>query len=99
MLSNFPLDFAQVRYVFSTKKTTNSQVWGVQQESHIISTTEFPFNWMQPYAKEAGIIAALARDSDRMLLLFQMEVTFPYCMYFLPTFIMIPFGYFVGHNL
>ena len=85
VLSNFPLDFAQVRYVFSTKKTTNSQVWGVQQESHIVSTTEFPFNWMQPYAKEAGIIAALARDSDRMLLLFPNGSDIPVLYVFLAT--------------
>ena len=40
---------------------------------------------MQPYAKEAGIIAALARDSDRMLLLFPNGSDIPVLYVFLAT--------------
>lgn len=70
VITNFPLPIPSTRYVFGKKSKSKSSVWGTSGDIHTIKTEEFPFNWMLPYAKPAGLIAAMARDSDRILLLF-----------------------------
>lgn len=77
LLSNFPLEMKHIRYVFGKKQQTKASVWGTSNETHLVKATDFPFNWMLPYAKEAGVIAALAKDSDRMLLFFPKDSDIP----------------------
>ena len=70
VITNYPLPLPHMRYVFEKKKKTGGTIWEQGEQTHPIALSEFPFNWMLPDAKVAGMIAALARDSDRILLIF-----------------------------
>lgn len=77
VITNFPLPMPHTRYVFDKGTKQKTTVWGEQNPSHTVHTSEYPFDWMCPEAKIAGIIAALARDSDRMLILFPAGTDIP----------------------
>ena len=77
VITNFPLPMPHTRYVFDKGTKQKTTVWGEQNPSHTVHTSEYPFDWMRPEAKIAGTIAALARDSDRMLILFPAGTDIP----------------------
>lgn len=77
VITNFPLPMGHTRYVFGNKPKTKASVWGSGAVVHKVSTDEFPFDWMNPDVKLAGIVAALARDSERILLLFPQKSEIP----------------------
>lgn len=86
ILTNFPLSVNHIRYQFSGNKKS-SGVWNGGEQVHPINMKDFPFNWMLPDAKAAGIIAALARDSDRMILMFPANTSIS------PLFVLLAFCY------
>lgn len=80
VLSNFPLPNKHIRYKYKAKNDKKSQsgVWGERQdEVHYINRKEFPFNWLVESAKVSGMIASLAKDSDRILLMFPANAEIP----------------------
>lgn len=77
VITNFPLLVPHTRYVFSNGKKQASGIWGSGNEQHVVKTDEFPFNWMMPDAKAVGVVAAMARDADRILLLFPKNAKIP----------------------
>lgn len=80
VLSNFPLPMKYTRYKYKVKNENapKAGVWGAPaEEVHFIDRKEFPFNWMIESAKVAGIIASLAKDSDRILLMFPANSEIP----------------------
>lgn len=91
VLTNFPLPIPHTRYVLQkgAKKNT-SAIWGTGNPTRQVETSEFPFNWMlcgngdpkNPFAG-AGIVTALARDADRIMLLFPKNGTIPKLLVFL----------------
>lgn len=83
ILTNFPLSIPHTRYVLQKKKTTGAAVWGSGNPVHQIQTKEFPFNWMLASAKSAAVVSALAKDSDRIMLLFPKKSPIPALLVFL----------------
>ena len=86
VITNFPLHMPHTRYLFGKGKP-KSGIWGQSSQTHEVTVGEFPFNWMLPEAKTAGIIAALAKDSDRILLMFPKNADIP------PIFIFLAYVY------
>ena len=83
VLTNFPLNTPHVRYLLQKKTKTGASVWGTGNQIHQIQTKEFPFNWMLASAKSAAIVSALAKDSDRIMLLFPKRSQIPALLVFL----------------
>ena len=83
VLTNFPLNTPHVRYLLQNKTKTGASVWGTGNQIHQIQTKEFPFNWMLASAKSAAIVSALAKDSDRIMLLFPKRSQIPALLVFL----------------
>lgn len=77
IITNFPLPFANIQYMFEGKTKTKSAIWGTGIKTTFIHMKDFPFNWMLPDAKVIGMIAALAKDSDRMILVFPKTTQIP----------------------
>lgn len=74
VISNISLPIKHTVYKLSDKKkkASSGAVWGEvdKGEENILSTEDYPFNWLEPYAKPSAIISALAKDSDRIIILF-----------------------------
>lgn len=85
IITNFPLPLPHTKYVYAGK--SKSGVWGTDEKIKVINRKMFPFNWMADGAKVAGMIAALARDSDRMILIFPKTMAIP------PLFLLLAYGY------
>lgn len=87
IISNFPLPNCQTKYVFGKPAKSKSAVWGSSIQIHSIDINDFSFDWMTPDAKVAGMIAALAKDSDRIMLVFPKDSVIP------PLFLLLAFAY------
>lgn len=88
IITNTALDTKHTKYVFSKKKkSSGGAVWGGAKanETHSISTKDYPFNWMKEFAQPSAIITALAQDSDRILLMFPKNADIPNLYVFLAT--------------
>lgn len=77
VITNFPIPVPHTRYIFAKKPKSKASVWGSGEVTHKIDMGLFPFNWMLPDAKLAGMVAALAKDSDRILLMFPQKSEIP----------------------
>lgn len=65
IISNIQLQEKYTLYMMGEKKVS---VYG--QNIKTISKKEFPFDWMHKGSKQVALIMSLARDSDRILLMF-----------------------------
>ena len=83
VITNFPLPIAHTQYVWEKRQKAKANVWGTAGETHVVRLSDFPFDWMVPGAKEMGLVAALAKDADRMLILFPSTVQIPPLLLFL----------------
>lgn len=82
VITNEALPFPHTRYIYAQKDKKGKSagaLWGgaSTNKTHMIDTNDYPFNWMLPAAKPAGLITALAKDSDRMLLMFPKNADIP----------------------
>lgn len=82
ILTNFPLPINHIRYKFDATKSKGN-VWGTNETIRTIDRKQYPLNWMLQDAKVAGMIIALAKDSDRMILLFPKNSEIPELLLFL----------------
>lgn len=71
-ISNAQLSIPHTLYVIGERKAS---VFG--QTTKSVSKSEFPFDWMHPMAKRLALMVSLAKDSDRILLLFGKNVKVP----------------------
>lgn len=83
VITNFPLATPHVRYLFQKKAKNKAAVWGDGYPTHPIKTEDFPFNWMLTDAKPAALVSALAKDADRIMLLFPKNRPIPALLVFL----------------
>lgn len=91
IISNIHLGVEHTRYMMTKPKQKKSagKVWGGGAEpvsknpQHIIDTKQYPFNWMLGIAQPSAVIAELARNSHRMLLMFPKTMNVP------PIYIML----------
>ncbi len=99
ILTNFPLSLPHT-VVYKLKKNNNqkSGVWGTTETVHYIDTGSLPFNWTLPYASLAGIVASLAKDSDRMLMMFPTDSEIPPLLPFLASVLNKTVRLFKGTN-
>ena len=65
VISNAQLSVPHTLYVIGEHKAS---IFG--QVTKTISKKEYPFDWMHPMAKRLALLIALAKDSDRILMLF-----------------------------
>lgn len=78
VISNIPLDIDHTQYKLDKKTKSKSKVWGeTQNKTKLISTKDYPFNWMLEEAQPSAMISALAKDSDRILILFPDKAKIP----------------------
>lgn len=71
-ISNAQLSIPHTLYVIGERKAS---VFGEVTKS--VSKSEFPFDWMHPMAKRLALMVSLAKDSDRILLLFGKNAKVP----------------------
>lgn len=71
-ISNAQLSIPHTLYVIGERKAS---VFG--QTTKSVSKSEFPFDWMHPMAKRLALMVSLAKDSDRILLLFGKNAKVP----------------------
>lgn len=71
-ISNAQLSIPHTLYVIGERKAS---VFG--QATKSVSKSEFPFDWMHPMAKRLALMVSLAKDSDRILLLFNKNAKVP----------------------
>lgn len=71
-ISNAQLFIPHTLYVIGERKAS---VFG--QTTKSVSKNEFPFDWMHPMAKRLALMVSLAKDSDRILLLFGKNAKVP----------------------
>lgn len=85
IISNFSLCFPHIRYMLQkkTSKKSKAAVWGSGYPTHALDMKDFPFNWMLTDAKPAALVSALAKDSDRIMLLFPKNRPIPLLLVFL----------------
>lgn len=72
VISNAQLSLPHTLYVLGEQKAS---IFGYRTKS--ISKKDFPFNWMQKEAKHLALLIAMARDSDRILMLFGKTAQIP----------------------
>lgn len=72
VISNAQLSMPHTLYVLGEQKAS---IFGYRTKS--ISKKDFPFNWMQKEAKHLALLIAMARDSDRILMLFGKTAQIP----------------------
>lgn len=72
VISNAQLSMPHTLYVLGEQKAS---IFGYHTKS--ISKKDFPFNWMQKEAKHLALLIAMARDSDRILMLFGKTAQIP----------------------
>ena len=65
VISNTQLSMKHTLYAIGEKKAS---VYG--QDVKMISKKEFPFDWMHPGSKHLALIMSLAKNSDRIVLMF-----------------------------
>lgn len=73
VISNAQLSVPHTLYVLGKNK--NASVYG--QKVKTISKSGYPFDWMHKMANRLALLTALAKDSDRILLLFGKEANVP----------------------
>lgn len=84
IITNMTLPYVHTRYMYAQKNKGAGALWSEStQSTHMISMDDYPFDWMLPIAKPAGLITALAKDSDRILLMFPKNTTIPSIYIFL----------------
>lgn len=72
VISNAQLSVPHTLYVIGERKAS---VFGQQTKS--ISKKEYSFDWMHPMAKRLALMVSLAKDGDRILLLFGKNAQVP----------------------
>lgn len=77
VITNFKLPVPHLHYVLGNAARQAAKAWGKDYPVHKVDMDEFPFDWMLPGAKAAGIVAALARDSSRILMMFPEDGEIP----------------------
>lgn len=65
VISNAQLPVPHTLYTLGNQKAA---VFG--QKSKTVSKSEYPFDWMHPMAKRLALLTALAKNSDRIILIF-----------------------------
>lgn len=77
IISNFKLDMSHVQYLLEKEKS-EGKIWGEESnKTHLVRAADYPFNWMSDIAKPAALISALAKDSDRIIMVFSAKATIP----------------------
>lgn len=72
VISNAQLTVPHTLYVLEERKAS---IFG--QITKQVSKKEFPFDWMHPMAKRLALLVSLAKDSDRILMLFGKTAQIP----------------------
>lgn len=77
IISNFKLDMPHVQYLLEKEKS-EGKIWGEESnKTHLVRAADYPFNWMSDIAAPAALISALAKDSDRIIMVFSAKATIP----------------------
>lgn len=72
VISNTQLPVPHTLYVFGSKKAS---VFG--QKTKSVPSKSYPFDWMHPMAKRLAVMIAMAKDSDRILMIFGKTTAVP----------------------
>ena len=72
VISNTQLSVPHVLYVLGERKAS---IYGEKTKS--ISKKDYPFDWMHPMANRLAMLLSLAKDSDRILMVFGKTTVIP----------------------
>ena len=72
VISNAQLSVPHTLYVLGERKAS---IYG--QSTKTVSKKEYPFDWMHVMAKRLALMISLAKDSDRILMLFAKDAAVP----------------------
>lgn len=77
IISNIELSKPHTRYTLERQKS-KGKIWGQEnQPTKLLKSADYPFNWMSDNATAVALISALAKDSDRILLMFPQGSVIP----------------------